>query len=45
MTQVTLRQIFISVGIFIGAALLAFQVRAFDSTQRTLLTATQSTSK
>lgn len=45
MTQVTLRQIFISAGIFIGAALLAFQVRAFDVTTRSVVASTQSIQK
>ena len=45
MTQVTLRQIFISVGIFLGAALLAFQVRAFDVTTSTVVAASQSAQK
>lgn len=36
MNRVTFRQILISVGIFIGAALLAFQVRAFDAPQTSL---------
>jgi hypothetical protein len=37
MNRITMRQIFISMGIFIGAAFLVFQVRAFDLPSRMML--------
>lgn len=37
MNQITMRQVFISMGIFVGAAFLAFQVRAFDLPSRVVL--------